>query len=750
MSDWASGEGGGKLPSSPLFRLAAPHRRRASRTPRTSSTATSMDGNGTSLPSNGPLTPAALSANKTAPRSVSHTTKVGVVVGAGPAAASAAANGLRVARGGSFSRENEPVNGMLQPTLAAPASPRGFAASPGSPSASASGSASLGRRPPSRHRPRPMAWSYEAALPVSEPAAPAPPRQLSTSQLEVGRRPPPSPRRLLSSATSPSSSFSSSAATDPRQQMRFAVPVSLSSHHPFLHSPGAAAGASAASTANARPQSVAARGTLGRPPARPRRGWEDAASSDDAVSIGSASSSYSTASSTSASTSASTCSSCGGSVRRTAAGQTTSESSMDSQHSDRARVRSVSQQNLMGSSSGGGARASVHAAPAIGSAAAHDPLNFTFPMTTPNSGHSAQVVQLPPPPHTFNTPRPTSAAPPVPPPDSRSATLTKRTPASPMRRTPSLRGAGAGSAQATPIPAAAGESPSLAHATPIAGSGGHEPGADESDRPASASSTNPSLTRLPGGSRSAPRLPVRPRRSLADVGRPQTAAGVASGSPARGFERLRSMSPAVTSDVSQVSIFLATWNMNDRSCTDNIERLLVPETLTRAPDMYFVGLQEGLVQSDAWELKLQATLGPEYVLVHRHSLMAIQLTFFVHRRLVGFISSVESAHVATKLGGMVNTKGAVGISFKFANTTFVVINAHLAAHQKNVKDRNNDYHTIARSLALPHASRIKRELGLMPTPSRISKNKGLVVFLFGLGEGEGVGGGVGQWLLTLG
>ena len=45
------------------------------------------------------------------------------------------------------------------------------------------------------------------------------------------------------------------------------------------------------------------------------------------------------------------------------------------------------------------------------------------------------------------------------------------------------------------------------------------------------------------------------------------------------------------------------------------------------------------------------------MLVHSIALFGIHMCVYARRDLVWFISCVESAKVATKLGGMINTKG---------------------------------------------------------------------------------------------
>ena len=86
------------------------------------------------------------------------------------------------------------------------------------------------------------------------------------------------------------------------------------------------------------------------------------------------------------------------------------------------------------------------------------------------------------------------------------------------------------------------------------------------------------------------------------------------------------------------------------------------------------------------------------------------------------ITDIQSADIPTKLGGMLKTKGAVGISCTIGRTSFLFVDSHLAAHQNKVvsgrrppvatrrprspptrlrqADRNRDFATITKELPL--------------------------------------------------
>lgn len=52
------------------------------------------------------------------------------------------------------------------------------------------------------------------------------------------------------------------------------------------------------------------------------------------------------------------------------------------------------------------------------------------------------------------------------------------------------------------------------------------------------------------------------------------------------------------------------------------------------------------------------------------------------------------------MGNTLGNKGAVAISMRIGKTKFAFANAHLAAHQNAVKQRNNDYSKISKEMPL--------------------------------------------------
>ena len=97
---------------------------------------------------------------------------------------------------------------------------------------------------------------------------------------------------------------------------------------------------------------------------------------------------------------------------------------------------------------------------------------------------------------------------------------------------------------------------------------------------------------------------------------------------------------------------------------------------------------------------------------------------FAHISISSICSTIGSAAVATGMGNTLGNKGGVGISMKIGKTKFVFVNAHLAAHQNAVKQRNDDYKKIA--IEIPNLllrNEMKTNTKLMAKSSKASVTK---------------------------
>lgn len=139
-------------------------------------------------------------------------------------------------------------------------------------------------------------------------------------------------------------------------------------------------------------------------------------------------------------------------------------------------------------------------------------------------------------------------------------------------------------------------------------------------------------------------------------------------------------------------------------------------------DLYMIGTQECSLDRETLTAKIENTLGEDYVQLHLQELVAIKLCAYVKSDISKHVGRVESADISTKLGGMLKTKGAVGMSFQLVDATFLFINSHLAPHQNAISDRNKDFRTICAGLPLPHQDHLEQAFQLISTASRRERN----------------------------
>ncbi|XP_056146169.1 phosphatidylinositol polyphosphate 5-phosphatase type IV [Lampris incognitus] len=152
----------------------------------------------------------------------------------------------------------------------------------------------------------------------------------------------------------------------------------------------------------------------------------------------------------------------------------------------------------------------------------------------------------------------------------------------------------------------------------------------------------------------------------------------------------------------RVGIYIATWNMQgEKVIPTNLDDLLLPTDSEFAQDFYIIGVQEGCPDRREWEIRLQETLGPYYVMLYAACHGVLYLAVFVRRDLIWFCSEVEHATVTTRIISQIKTKGAVGIGFTFFGTSFLFITSHFTSGDAKIYERILDYNKIIEALALP-------------------------------------------------
>ena len=100
-----------------------------------------------------------------------------------------------------------------------------------------------------------------------------------------------------------------------------------------------------------------------------------------------------------------------------------------------------------------------------------------------------------------------------------------------------------------------------------------------------------------------------------------------------------------------------------------------------------------------WVAVCKECLGENFSLVRSHTLQATNLLVFIRKALLPLLSSLSSCAISTGFSAKKNAsqsmtlgnKGGIGISFNVGSTSFIFLNAHLAAHQNKADKRDEEF-----------------------------------------------------------
>ncbi|KAJ1984041.1 hypothetical protein H4R34_000903 [Dimargaris verticillata] len=173
-------------------------------------------------------------------------------------------------------------------------------------------------------------------------------------------------------------------------------------------------------------------------------------------------------------------------------------------------------------------------------------------------------------------------------------------------------------------------------------------------------------------------------------------------------------------DYQSIRMFVGSWNVNGRMATQSLAPWFesMADEDGRLPELLVLGFQELDLRAEAylvydggkeaiWCQAIEHGLGDRATHYHKHvskQLIGMLIVVYVHTTLADRIQHVMVDSAGCGIMGMIGNKGAVAVRFELDNSSFCVVNCHLAANMNQVDRRNQDFHDICRRVAFVGAA----------------------------------------------